>query len=162
MENKREAFFIEMYIAHFEKVSRYAYGITGMNEVAQDLVHQAFSVLLHRIDYVMEHPNPAGWLYKTIKNLCLKELAKNQKKDYYEISIEELQDTLYSSHTYKNANSLLEILPSGLSAEERQLLIWRYEENLSSKEIAEQLGITEAACRQKIYRAQQHCSDIFR
>jgi RNA polymerase sigma-70 factor (ECF subfamily) len=53
-----------------------------------------------------------------------------------------------------------EILPQGLTAEERQLLIWYFKEQLAYEEIAGRLHISVLACRTRVFRAKEHCSAL--
>ena len=48
--------------------------------------------------------------------------------------------------------SLDEILPLHIPAEDRQVLIWRYEQQLSYRDIAMRLGISESASRMRVHR----------
>jgi RNA polymerase sigma-70 factor (ECF subfamily) len=53
-----------------------------------------------------------------------------------------------------------EILPQGLTTEERQLLIWHFREQLAYDEIAERLHISVLACRTRVFRAKEHCKAL--
>ena len=51
-------------------------------------------------------------------------------------------------------------LPAGLTEEEKNLLVLRYEKLMSTKEIAQYLNISEASCRTKLCRAKDRYAQI--
>ena len=55
---------------------------------------------------------------------------------------------------------LTELLPAGLKPEERELLILRFERQLSYKEISDLLYISETACRKRLSRALARCKRL--
>ena len=52
-------------------------------------------------------------------------------------------------------------MPAQLSEEDKQLLIWRFEKQLSYREISGRLGISEAGCRSRVSRAVARCRKYF-
>jgi len=76
------------------------------------------------------------------------------------ISLDDLMDELFYAEFPESGNNIQEILPTSLSDDERQLLTWYFEQDLSFEEIADQLGITYSACKKRVSRAVQHCRDI--
>jgi RNA polymerase sigma-70 factor (ECF subfamily) len=154
----KHIFYTDLYEANVKDLSRYAYRITGNYELAPDLVHEAFLILFLRIEYVMAHPNPAGWLHKTLEHVCQKKLrqwAGKKEMPLKEAIIASLMDKASAS-----GDTLLEILPITLSEEDRQILVLRFQEQLSYAEIANRLGIEEPTCRKRVSRAVQHCADL--
>jgi len=70
-----------------------------------------------------------------------------------EISLEEIADI-----PAKAADTPLDhVLPAQLNGEERKVLIWRYEQRINYSEMADRLGISEAACRNRVSRAVAKC-----
>ena len=56
--------------------------------------------------------------------------------------------------------TLAEVLPAGLSAGEREILLLFYEEECSHREIARRLGISEMNSRARLFRARNHCKKL--
>ena len=48
-----------------------------------------------------------------------------------------------------------------LSREDREILIWRFEEDLSYGELADRLGISETGCRSRVFRAVKRCRALW-
>ena len=58
------------------------------------------------------------------------------------------------------SNSLEEMLPKQLSQSDREILMWRFEQNMDYDEIAERLGISEVGCRSRVSRAVKRCREL--
>lgn len=141
---------IALYDQEYERLLKSAYRMTGDQELAQDIVHQTFLLAFFRQDELIVHPKPAAWLFLTLRNLISNELRLSV---HTEISLEEISDIPARA----SETPLDHILPAQLKEEDRKILIWRYEQRMSYKEMADQLGISEAACRNRVSRAIKKC-----
>ena len=77
MTLEQEQFFEEFYREHFEGLVVYAKAIVKNQHMAQDVVQDAFHIVL-RQDKMKEFvcsPNPVGWMRVTVKNV-----ARNAKR----------------------------------------------------------------------------------
>jgi RNA polymerase sigma-70 factor (ECF subfamily) len=159
VENKKDRFVTELFIANYTALHRFAYILTGNKELAKDLVQQVFSILLVCINDVINHEKPVGWLYITLKNVYKQEMAKpeyaHNMAPYDESTIDPC-----ITQALENKESLWEILPEELSDNEKQILQWYYGERLTYYEIANRLAIKEVACRQRLTRALRHCREL--
>ena len=124
---------------------------TGDPQLAEELVQETFLTACKKADIVCSHEKPLAWLYQTLQYLTMKEI--NRACHRREQSSEELQDIAIAD----DPPAFHEILPRTLTTEERRILILRFEHRLSHREIAETLGISEAACRKQVSRALQKC-----
>lgn len=138
------------YKACYPRMYRVAYRLTGSTEMAEDLIQDAFLLALFQRDKVASHPKPEAWLMVTLVNL-----AKNERrrKSSEEVSLE----TLFHLPAPETPGKIEELLPTGLSPEDRQVLIWRFEEGLSHREIGDRLGISENGSQSRLFRALQAC-----
>lgn len=151
MDITQEQFFSELYIKHAKKMVWFAYRSIGDEQLAEDLMQETFLLAAAKIQVVFSHPNPEGWLYKTLNNLILRDM---NKKYHTELPLDE-------SIEFDMENEFVffdECLPAGLSDGEKQMLIWRFKYQLSHDEIAELLGITQLASRKRLSRIIKECS----
>ncbi|MDV9524044.1 sigma factor, partial [Clostridioides difficile] len=111
-----EAWVKELYEANALKLYKVAFRRLGDKDEAENVVQEAFLLLLARFDTVRVHPNPSGWLMKVVQNLIRHSMDRNQKQSSHEISIEE-QITQISAPP-KQFFSLRDILPPGLTQRE--------------------------------------------
>jgi RNA polymerase sigma-70 factor (ECF subfamily) len=131
---------------------RFAARLLGDEDLAKELVQEAFLVLLYKKDGLRLHPNLDGWLYITLKNLIMNEMQSSK----YRLE-RPLSETWGIAGKESNPFSLSEWLPEELTSEERNLLIWFYEQEFSYEEIAARLGVSVPACRTRMFRAKQKC-----
>ena len=124
---------------------------TGDPQLAEELVQETFLTACKKADIVCSHEKPLAWLYQALQYLTMKETNKACHRR--EQSSEDLQDLGAAD----DPPAFHEILPRNLTTEERRILILRFEHRLSHREIAEALGISEAACRKQVSRALQKC-----
>lgn len=146
-----DTFLQSLYEKYYEKMIRFSYRLVGTVESAQDLVQETFLLALYNQNKLSNHPNPEGWLMKTLKNLILNEQRRVQ--NHIEIPLDAVVNMLSKAQDLP----LESVLPKQLSKEEREILIWRFERQMDYREIAERLGISEAGCRSRVFRAIAHC-----
>lgn len=146
--------FQELYLALHDKMLRVAYRMTGTVETAEDLVQDAFLLALFQEEALLRHPVPEGWLMRTLQNLTLNE--RRRLKRHPETPLESLRHIAGGSP----AGSLEDMLPTGLSPQDREILIWRFQENRDYDEIAARLGISQTGCRSRVSRAVKRCREL--
>lgn len=132
-----------------------AFRLVKNRETAEDLVQDAFLLAVTRSGMLLAHPAPEAWLMKVLKN---KARNKRRRHSEYDVSLDEMCDM----PSQEPDAGLAEIMPFDLTDEERQILSWRFEERLSSQEMAKRLGISEAGCRSRVSRAVKKCERILR
>ena len=142
----RDALISQLFEQQYERLTRIAYRLTGSMELAKDLVQDTFLLALLRYEDLADHPCIIGWLSKTLRYLIRNE--NRRVVNHPEIPLEYIND-----HPAPELPvSLDEILPLRLPAEDRQVLVWRYEQQLSYRDIAMRLGISENTCRMRVHR----------
>ena len=124
---------------------------TGDPQLSEELVQETFLTACKKADIVCSHEKPLAWLYQALQYLTIKEI--NRACHRREQSSEALQDLGAAD----DPPAFHEILPRNLTTEEQRILILRFEHRLSHREIAEALGISEAACRKQVSRALHKC-----
>ena len=66
----------QVFAAEESPLLRFAYGLTGQRETAEDLVQDAF---LHLHTHWHEVENPRAWLFRCTRNLALNHLRNNKR-----------------------------------------------------------------------------------
>lgn len=147
--------FTALYEQNAPNMVRYAAYQLRNPALAEELVSEAFVRLLQHQQELQEHPNPAGWLWKTLQHLILTEvkLAKYQR----EVPLDSIP---HISTSDPPVESLADALPEGLSGKEREILLLFFEEELTHQEIAARLGISEINSRTRLFRAKNHCKKL--
>ena len=149
-----DAWFDPIYAANYPKLVRLAYYILWDEAVAEDIVQNAFSALLIKQKQLRDHPNIAGWLIKTVRNMADNE--RNRARYTREILL--LPE--YEPAADEPPPDFLSLLPPELSENERKILYLHIEAGLSHEEIAAQLGCKPEASRMRLCRARQRCREL--
>jgi len=145
-----------LYKNQYERMLRIAYRMLGDLNQAQDIVQDVFLQALFHQDQLIEHPNPEGWLIVTLRNLIQNERRKLES--HPKVSIDDIID-LSDKETEIPLDA---VLPLALPLEDRNILIWRFEQGLSYQEIANYLGISESGCRSRVSRAISRCRKLMK
>ncbi len=148
---EQNEWFDQLYREYFARLFKQAFYVLHDRYLAEDLVEETFLILLYKQRDLIKHPNIAGWLNLTLKNLIYDELKSARHRLEMPLISD---DTATSSDTYHQ--SLDELLPKGLFPKEREILILLFEEQLSYEEIAQRLGISVLNCRTRAFRAKAH------
>ena len=156
MGAEAKQFIEELYLSNRDKMFRYAYRLIGRVERSEELVHEVFVMALLHENELLQHPKPQSWLFVTLKYQIQND--RRRKESSSEVSL----DDFFSLEAEKIKEPLETMLPKGLSDSERQLLIWRYEEQIGYEEISERLGITQNACRLRVMRAVEKCRKYYK
>lgn len=140
---------------------RFAYGLVGQRETAEDLVQDAFLKLHAHWDDV---ENPRAWLFKSIRNLALNHLRDHKR----ETPILESDDFPSPSTDpdqslgHFEAIGTLQLLVSELDPDDRQLISLKYLENLKYDQISQRTGLSIGNVGYKLHHTLKRLADSLR
>lgn len=148
----------EWYAAEHERLYRFAYLLTRDAGLAEDLVQDAFI----RIARTRRRADEAGlpaYARRTIINLLRNNLRRRsiERRVLQQLNSERPP----ASHDPDSALDVRRALLT-LSIPDRASLALRYYEGRSDPEIAAVLGVTEAAAKKRVQRAQQRLRDVMK
>jgi RNA polymerase sigma-70 factor (ECF subfamily) len=138
---------------HEVMVARTALGLTGNRQDAQDAAQEVFLRLHRSLGKIDDSRNLSGWLYRVTVNVCRDILRKRRNID----SLDEARFSVPScteeqvgrAQQLKLVEEALRTLPE----KERAAVTLRDLEGLSTREVAEILGSSEATVRSQISAA---------
>lgn len=150
--------FNNLYVSNHDNMVRFAARLLNNNvEVAQEMVQEVFLLLIKKLKNeakMIEHENPGGWLYVTLKQLIMNE----RKKHKYKMEI-----PLLDMHGEQTIDlGIDEILPASLKEDERMMLIFAYKYRLSTGDIAKHFNIKESVCKMRLYRLRKKIKKEFK
>ncbi|KOH42783.1 hypothetical protein NC99_43970 [Sunxiuqinia dokdonensis] len=144
---------------HFMLVA-YAQKFVHDEEVAYDLVQDAFLNLWRNFSSLSNPKAAKSYLFTSVRNNCLNHLSKKSVRNKYSEEslrqkIEEINDyqTAYSSLLEKEIEEKLRKAVASLPEKYQQPFRLSRFENQSTKEIAEQLDLPVRTVETRIYRA---------
>jgi len=142
----------EIYTHCFRMCSRDA-------EKANDACQDTFVKVFTRKDLFTDATNGRAWLYRIASNTCLNQLRYDRRHptDQLEDNVNSFDPQMQPDFgtEQESLRSSLEAAVAKLPLELREPFLLREMEEFSYEDASEQLGITVAACRQRVYRAKQ-------
>jgi RNA polymerase sigma-70 factor (sigma-E family) len=142
----------ELYEAHALRALRLAYVLTGVRDVAEDLVQEAFLRAFDRLDTLREQEAFPGYLRQTVLNLAR---AYFRRRSLERLSLRrqaQLARNLQGDQPDIEQRESLWRALHRLPYRQRAALVLRYYEDLSEKQAAEVLGTSVAAIKALVSR----------
>ena len=158
MDNLQKKF-SKIYDQHVSRIYRFAYLRVNSKDIAQDITSETFTRAWNK--FRADNPgskvkNWTGFLYQIARNL-LTDFYREQAKVQI-ISASYVADPSMGLEEKAFLNSDVEQIKSALSQlgqEQQEVIIWRYLDGLSIREIASILDKPEATIRVIIHRARK-------
>lgn len=119
---------------------------------AEDAVHQAFLSVIQNMDKFsdVESPKTRSLLVIIVERKSIDILRKRQRENFVELNEDILGIEIPEPNDYGLADAI-----SRLPAHYREVLLMRYDNGLTNREIANLLGITESGVRKILGRAKR-------
>ncbi len=140
----------ELYTVYRTELLRYCCMICGNNSDAEVLLQETFVKALSNLDLLEElrEKERRAWLYKVARNLFYDVCRRRTIEQNKQLPIEEETDGGFSEI---ETAMILSSLPPDLS----QLFIKRYFDGYTSKELAEEYGLSPSGVRAALSRARK-------
>ncbi|GGG52791.1 RNA polymerase sigma factor SigX [Croceivirga lutea] len=157
-----------LYDRHAKMVYNKCYGFARSIDEAEDLTQDIFLMLFVKLASFKGKSKFTTWLYSFTYNFCVNYVNRNKQRKMsdnsipmdtaeYKISDEEVSDeTIYEMKSAKLAKSLEMIEP-----EEKSILLLKYQDGASIKELSEFLEIGESAVKMRLKRAKSKLLNIY-
>ena len=158
MTDEHSRFIAALFYDYAPKLSRKAYRLLYDEEKARELVQDVFILASDKVELLLEHPYPYGWLIKTLDYMILRE-RQRLATGAYPAPASSLAETLANQEP---PDCLDEILPLALAEEDKQILRWRFEERMSYAEIGAKLNLSPAAAGMRLARAKERCRELLK
>jgi RNA polymerase sigma-70 factor, ECF subfamily len=154
-----------LFKSYYSGLCKYARNIVHNESTAEDLVMDIFLRIWESPDKLLIISSVSGYLYQSVHNHCINYLTRKHKQ-FSELNAETIEKLNALLPEDRSADPVLGIDISELSkkieqsienlpAECRKIFMLSRVEELSHKEIAGKLGISENTVKVQIYRALQ-------
>lgn len=165
IETQRNQYFEVLYERYSDRVFRKCLSFVKDRAKAEDFVHDIFIKVILKLSTYKENARFSTWLYSITYNYCMDQLRLNKKRSevYSEDELEVPDDTdlnrLFedSEVETKRLGKALDVL----STEERTLLIMKYQDELSIREIAGVFKISESAAKMRLLRTREKVRESY-
>jgi len=140
---------------------RFAYGICGQRETAEDIVQEAFLRLQEHWDEVQ---NPLAWLYRSIRNLALNHIRDHRKESPMQDGEEWQSESPMASEVLgkMEAVGVLRMLMADMHDEDRNIIDLKYQRQMSYEDISKRTGLTVSNVGYKLHHLLKNLADSLR
>lgn len=148
----------KLYHQHFDHVYRTAYLVTGNRQMAEDATQEAFLKAIVNIDKLRDLEKFRSWVSVIASNCAIDLLRKNKKlqfSDNTETYPDESHNSPQDIWEKEETNQELQEAISRLNAEDRSLIVLRYFNELSIKEIASLNDTRPGTIKSRLFRARE-------
>lgn len=151
-----EAGFEEVYESYKHRIFKMAYRFSPDPFFADDVLQETMYRIYRGVGKLKGFSTISTWIYRIAYNACLDLLRKNKSSRY--VNIEDARMISDEGKDHIESARLHRILDS-LKKKERDILIFFYIDDLSIKELAEILKISESNAKVLLYRARKKAAE---
>lgn len=159
VHTQRNAFFEELYSRYADKVYRKCLSLTKDPARAEDFTHDIFLKLILKLGTFKETARFSTWLYSITYNYCMDQLRIYKKRsEVYADEELEIPDDTDLNVAFEEHDIELKRLTNALDHlqhEEKSILMMKYQDDLSIREIAGVFKITESAAKMRLLRSRE-------
>ncbi|WP_443943679.1 RNA polymerase sigma factor [Pedobacter sp. AW1-32] len=149
--------FTEIYNRYWEKMVSYAIKLTKSEEEGADIVQEIFISLWNRRYTIDIKGNLASYLIKGTRNLSLKFIQKNITKNDFLERFSTRADFIYldieQNISAKELQNSVDAAVSKLPSKMKEIYLLSRNDQLSHREIAQQLNIAQTTVKKQINNA---------
>lgn len=157
VNTQRNPYFEALYTRYCDKVYRKCLSFTKNSERAEDFTHDIFIRVVTKLSGFREQAKFSTWLYSVTYNYCMDQLRSPRQKEVYSdepyegVGLYDDDDAEVAEMEAQRLNRALDHLTS----DERGLLMMKYQDDISIRDIAEAQQITESAVKMRLMRAKE-------
>ncbi|WP_400079264.1 RNA polymerase sigma factor [Winogradskyella sp. R77965] len=152
-----------LYDRYASMVYNKCYGFANGVDEAKDLTQDVFLRVFVKLGSFKGKSKFSTWLYAFTYNHCVNYVTRNTAKKFEKksvssesVDIENIGEDIDSTHEFQNmrAEQLKKVMEL-ISPEEKMILLLKYQDNLTIKELSEALEIGESAVKMRLKRAKE-------
>jgi len=160
LENQNVKYFNVLYDRYTRKVFGKCYSILKSEAKAEDASQEIFMKVLLNLSNFSGKSKFSSWLYSITYNYCIDSIRKEKKNvgvlvedinDYGDKEDDTINDSAIMETNIHRLKEVLDLLPAG----DKTILLMKYLEEFSIKEICGVLNKSESAVKMKIKRAKE-------
>jgi len=165
--NNNTLFFGVLYDRYSKMVYNKCYGFAKSKDEAEDLTQDVFLMLFVKLASFKGKSKFSTWLYSFTYNFCVNYVNRNKQRKMSDNSISmekaeyNLTEEIPDESIYElKANKLSKAMEL-ISVEDKSILLLKYQDSSSIKELSEVLEIGESAVKMRLKRAKAKLLEIY-
>lgn len=162
VESQRNIYFEELYDRYVDKVYRKCLSFIKNEAQAEDFTHDIFLRLVLKIGSFKEHAKFSTWLYSITYNYCMDQmrLAKRQAEEALDENFDLEEDEDDSGFSEMQGKALKKAMEK-IAPDEKAILLMKYQDDFSIKEIADTFNLTESAVKMRLMRTKEKLKKMY-
>lgn len=162
IETQKNLYFEQLYDRYCDKVYRKCLSFVKDDAKAEDFTHDIFLKLVLNLASYKETAKFSTWLYSITYNYCIDQTRVSKKyaevglDDNFDLSDDDNDSEIAELEAQQLNKALKQILP-----EEKTILMMKYQDDLSIKEISNSLDISESAVKMRLSRAKEKLRKVY-
>lgn len=165
LATQSSVYFSMLYDRYITKVYSKAISLLKDEAKAQDAAQEIFIKIFTHLAKFNKKSKFSTWVYSITYNFCIDVIRKSKKQSKLfsdeeaegQEVIEEIDDKVLLEMELERLKTVLDLL----NVDDKAVLIMKYKEGLSIKEISEVFDKTESAIKMKIKRAKHKCQQKY-
>lgn len=162
IETNSSQLFAVLYDRFSKLVYNKCYGFSKNKEEAEDLTHDVFVRLFVKLKTFKGDSKFSTWLYSFTFNFCVNYVQRNEHKKKEKVTV--VTDQIKEEETFNEVEDaqLFELKSEKLTkaltlidAKDKIILLMKYQDEMTIKEISETLNIGESAVKMRVKRAKE-------
>lgn len=166
LETQESRYFDKLYVKYSNKVFSKCISLLKNEALAQDATQDIFLKIFLNLSKFGGKSKFSTWIYSITYNYCIDLIRKAKKeKNIFSEDIEnapdlaeEVPDSALLEIEVKKLKIILEKIPIG----DKAVLLMKYQDDMSIKEISETLDKSESAIKMKIKRAKHKVQKVYK
>ena len=157
-----------LYDRYDKVVYNKCYGFSKSEDEAEDLTQDIFLKLFVKLKTFKGKSKFSTWLYAFTYNHCVNYVNRSTAKKIEKQSVgtENIEDKYYNPEVDDKSINLLRVEKLNealeqISPEEKMILLLKYQDNLSIKELTEAFDIGESAVKMRLKRAKEKLINVY-
>lgn len=157
----------ELYNRYADKVYFKCLAMVKDPDKAKDIAHDVLVKMFLKLKEYKGTGPLYGWLFAITYNFCINFLKKEKRLRTesfdlreYDVGTDEIEEENQELHELQLTQ--LELLMDTLEDDERLILLMRYQDDLSVRQMAEALDIGESAVKMRLKRSRDRLAHLFR
>ena len=156
-----------LYDRYSKKVYNKCYGFARSQDEAEDLTQDVFLMLFVKLASFKGKSKFSTWLYSFTYNFCVNYVNRNKQRKMSDKSIPmdtveyKVEDEVSDDNLFELQASKLERALKLIDVEEKSILLLKYQDGASIKELSNFLEIGESAVKMRLKRAKAKLVKIY-
>ncbi len=136
-----------------------SYGSTGDRALGEDVAQETFIAAWRQLDQLRETARLRPWLCGIARNLARKARRRTRREELSDAEIPAIGANPFDHAVQAETERVVRDALARIPAAYREVLVLYYREGQSIRDVADALGLTEAAVMQRLSRGRRYLAD---